>query len=32
MHVIAIVEGITYLTKTDAEFYQTYVANRREWF
>ena len=30
--VIAFVEGIIYLTKTDEEFEQTYVANRRSWF
>ncbi|WP_160662075.1 TM2 domain-containing protein [Adlercreutzia aquisgranensis] len=30
--VVAIVEGVIYLTKSQAQFYQTYVANRREWF
>lgn len=30
--IIGIVEGIIYLTKTDQEFYQTYVANKRGWF
>ena len=32
MHVIAIVEGILYLTKSDAEFYQTYMLGKKEWF
>jgi TM2 domain-containing membrane protein YozV len=32
MHVIGIIEGILYLTKSDEEFHQTYVAQRREWF
>ncbi len=30
--VIALVEGILYLTKTDEEFEQTYVLNKKEWF
>ena len=30
--VIALVEGILYLTKTDEEFEQTYVVNKKEWF
>lgn len=30
--VIAIVEGILYLTKSQSEFEQTYVLNKREWF
>jgi TM2 domain-containing membrane protein YozV len=30
--VIGLVEGIIYLTKTDEEFYQTYVLNKRGWF
>ena len=30
--VIALVEGILYLTKTDEEFEQTYVMNKKEWF
>jgi TM2 domain-containing membrane protein YozV len=30
--VIGMIEGIIYLTKTDAEFYQTYVVGKREWF
>ena len=32
MAVIALIEGIVYLTKSDAEFYQTYVQNNKEWF
>ena len=32
MHVIALIEGIMYLTKTDEEFYQTYIAQKKEWF
>ena len=30
--VMALIEGILYLTKSDAEFYQTYVQNKKEWF
>jgi TM2 domain-containing membrane protein YozV len=30
--VIAIVEGVIYLTKTDAEFEQIYVVNQKPWF
>lgn len=30
--VIALVEGIIYLTKSDYAFQQTYVLNKREWF
>jgi len=30
--VIGIVEGIMYLTKTDEEFVQTYIVNKRPWF
>ena len=32
MHVIGIVEGIIYLTKSDEEFYQTYGVEKKEWF
>jgi TM2 domain-containing membrane protein YozV len=32
MHVIGLVEGIIYLTKTDEEFVRVYVDGRREWF
>ncbi len=30
--VIALIEGIIYLTKTDEEFYETYQKNKRAWF
>lgn len=30
--IIAFVEGIIYLTRSDEGFYRTYVQNRREWF
>lgn len=30
--VIGIIEGITYLTKTDAEFKAMYLDNKKEWF
>jgi TM2 domain-containing membrane protein YozV/predicted RNA-binding Zn-ribbon protein involved in translation (DUF1610 family) len=29
---IALVEGILYLTKSDEEFYQTYMVEKKEWF
>jgi TM2 domain-containing membrane protein YozV len=29
---IAIVEGILYLTKSDEEFYQTYMVDKKAWF
>lgn len=32
MSVIALVEGIIYLTKTDEEFEEIYVRNKRPWF
>jgi DNA-directed RNA polymerase subunit M/transcription elongation factor TFIIS len=32
MWIIGIVEGITYLTKSDEEFYQTYMVGKKEWF
>jgi TM2 domain-containing membrane protein YozV len=32
MHLIGLIEGIIYLTKTDDEFVRTYVEGRREWF
>jgi TM2 domain-containing membrane protein YozV len=32
MHIIGLIEGIIYLTKSDEEFVRTYVENRREWF
>lgn len=30
--IIGLVEGIVYLTKTDEEFYQVYLVQKREWF
>lgn len=30
--IIAIIEGIIYLTKTDEEFYQTYQVGKKGWF
>jgi len=32
VHVVALVEGLIYLTKKDWEFYSTYVINHRGWF
>jgi TM2 domain-containing membrane protein YozV/RNA polymerase subunit RPABC4/transcription elongation factor Spt4 len=32
MSTIGLVEGIIYLTKTDAEFYRTYVVGKKQWF
>jgi TM2 domain-containing membrane protein YozV len=32
MSIIGIIEGIIYLTKTDAEFYQLYVVQKKQWF
>jgi TM2 domain-containing membrane protein YozV len=32
MAVIGIIEGIMYLTKTDEEFIQTYIENKKGWF
>jgi len=29
---IGLIEGIIYLTKSDAEFYQTYMVGKKEWF
>lgn len=29
---LGLIEGIIYLTKTDAEFFTTYQANKRGWF
>ena len=31
-HIIGLVEGIVYLTKSDEEFYRTYIVERRQWF
>jgi TM2 domain-containing membrane protein YozV len=30
--VIGLIEGIIYLTKTDEEFYQTYIVEKKAWF
>jgi len=30
--IIGLIEGIIYLTKSDEEFYNTYVANKKAWF
>ena len=30
--IVGLIEGILYLTKTDEEFHNVYVANRRTWF
>lgn len=30
--IVPLIEGIIYLTKTDEEFDQTYVHNKKEWF
>jgi TM2 domain-containing membrane protein YozV len=30
--IIGLVEGITYLTKSDDEFYNTYIVNKKGWF
>ncbi len=32
MSLIGLIEGIIYLTKTDEQFYYTYVAQKRSWF
>lgn len=32
MSLIALIEGIIYLTKTDEQFYYTYVAGKKSWF
>jgi TM2 domain-containing membrane protein YozV len=31
MHIIGIVEGVMYLTKSDEEFYQTYIIEKKAW-
>ena len=30
--IVGLIEGILYLTKTDEDFNNTYVANRKSWF
>lgn len=32
MHIIGMIEGILYLSKSDAEFYNLYMVQRRQWF
>ena len=32
MGIVGLIEGILYLTKTDAEFDATYVQNKKAWF
>ncbi|MGD1088751.1 MAG: NINE protein [Verrucomicrobiota bacterium] len=32
IHLIGLIEGIIYLTKSDAEFVRIYVDGRKEWF
>jgi len=32
MHIISIIEGVKYLTMSDAEFYQTYIVDKKPWF
>lgn len=32
MGVIGLIEGIIYLTKSDDEFYEIYMANKKGWF
>ncbi|MFH5803571.1 TM2 domain-containing protein [Alienimonas sp. DA493] len=32
MSVIGLIEGIIYLTKSDEEFYETYMVRKKEWF
>ena len=32
IHIIGIIEGIIYLTKSDEEFSQTYILNKKPWF
>ena len=32
LHIVGLIEGILYLTKSDEEFYQTYAVEEREWF
>lgn len=32
MHLLGLIEGIIYLSKTDEEFVRTYVDQRKEWF
>jgi hypothetical protein len=31
-HIIGLIEGIIYLTKSDEEFVRTYIQNKKGWF
>lgn len=31
-HIIGLIEGIIYLTKSDSEFYYTYMVQKKQWF
>jgi len=32
MHIVGVVEGIIYLTKTDQDFYEAYAVQKKAWF
>jgi TM2 domain-containing membrane protein YozV len=32
IYIIGLIEGIIYLTKSDEEFYQTYIVGKKAWF
>ena len=32
MHIIGLIEGIIYLTKSDEDFYHTYIVGKKAWF
>ncbi len=32
MGIIGLIEGIMYIAKSDEEFYNTYIANKKGWF
>jgi len=32
MAIVGIIEGVIYLTKSDEEFYQTYILGKKDWF
>ena len=32
MGIIGLIEGIIYLTKSDEDFYQTYMVDKKRWF
>ncbi len=31
MHILGLIEGVIYLTKSDEDFYQTYIVEKKEW-